>query len=119
MLRIFLCIFLLGVLNSCNSSPDETDTKERPVVSELAALKKHYVTIMGMKFKPEILKVHKGDSIVFSNMDIVDHDITEEKTSAWTSSVIPAGTSWKMVAIESCDYFCSIHVVMKGKIIVE
>jgi plastocyanin len=119
MIRYSFCLFILVLLSRCTNTPEDTDTKEQPVEVKQAVPAKHYVSIMGMKFKPEIIKVHKGDTIVFSNMDIVDHDVTEEKTKAWTSSVIPAGSKWTMVAMESSDYFCSIHMVMKGKIVVE
>src|SRR5690606_29549721 len=61
----------------------------------------------------------KGDTIVWINKDMVEHDVTEEATNAWTSSRIPAGGSWEMVATQSDAYFCSLHVVMKGKVIVD
>ncbi|HUH33156.1 MAG TPA: plastocyanin/azurin family copper-binding protein, partial [Daejeonella sp.] len=79
----------------------------------------HHVQIKNMKFEPAQLIVNKGDSIVWTNLDIVTHDVTEEKTKAWTSAPITMGKTWKMEAAKSADYFCSIHIVMKGKIIVE
>ena len=79
----------------------------------------HHVQIKNMKFEPAQVTVSKGDSIVWTNLDIVNHDVTEEKTKAWTSGPITMGKVWKVEAAESADYFCSIHVVMKGKIIVE
>ncbi|MDV3308968.1 MAG: plastocyanin/azurin family copper-binding protein [Cyclobacteriaceae bacterium] len=81
--------------------------------------KKHVVEISQMKFVPDVLYVSKGDTIVWINKDMVEHDVTEEATNAWTSSRIPAGGSWEMVATQSDAYFCSLHVVMKGKIIVD
>ena len=79
----------------------------------------HHVQIKNMKFEPAQIIVTRGDSIVWTNLDIVTHDVTEEKTKAWTSAPITIGKTWKMEAANSADYFCSIHVVMKGKIIVE
>jgi plastocyanin len=127
MIRYSFWLLLLVFLSSCTNAPEEasikaqeqTSTKEEPVEVKQAAPTEQFVSIMGMKFIPEEIQVHKGDIIIFTNSDIVDHDVTEEKTKAWTSSVIRSGKSWRMVATESCDYFCSIHVVMKGKIIVE
>jgi plastocyanin len=124
MIRYSFYLLLLMFFSRCTSAPEENRIKEEPVKEEPAEVKpavpvEHYVSIMGMKFIPEVIEVHKGDVIIFSNSDIVDHDVTEEKTKAWTSSVIHSGKSWRMVATESCDYFCSIHVVMKGKIVVE
>ena len=79
----------------------------------------HTVEIRQMQFVPQTLKVHMGDTIEWINNDIVVHDITEEKNKEWSSSPVAIGSSWQKVASKSVDYFCSIHVVMKGKIIVE
>lgn len=79
--------------------------------------KTYTVEIKDMKFVPESITVNKGDTIIWINKDIVPHDVTEEKQKVWTSSVIPADGSWKMAVTEAADYYCSIHVVMKGKIV--
>lgn len=79
--------------------------------------KVYTVEIKDMKFVPESITVNKGDTIIWINKDIMPHDVTEENQKAWTSSVIPAGGSWKMAVTEAADYYCSIHVVMKGKIV--
>lgn len=79
----------------------------------------HTVEIAQMKFNPPVVYVHKGDTVTFINHGFVDHDVTEAKNHEWTSSVLSPGESWSMVATESSDYYCSIHVVMKGKIIVK
>ena len=81
--------------------------------------KTHTVEIKQMKFQPAELMVQKGDTVVWINNDIVTHDVTEEPGKAWTSSLIPAGQSWSLVVTQSADYYCSIHVVMKGKLIVQ
>jgi plastocyanin len=97
---------LVFLLNCCNSSTPK-NTPE-----------KHIVEIVQMKFQPEVLHVNEGDTVVFINKDLFVHDVTEELHKSWTSKPIASGSSWKMVATQSVDYFCSIHVVMKGKIIV-
>lgn len=77
--------------------------------------KTHQVEIIDMKFQPEQLDVNKGDTVVFTNRDMVAHDATEVN-KAWFSPPLETGESWKWVADKSADYYCSIHVVMKGKI---
>lgn len=81
--------------------------------------KVHKVEIKGMKFQPTELTVRKGDTVEWINNDMVTHDVTEETKKAWTSKPIPVGKSWKMAVKQSTSYFCSIHPVMKGKIIVK
>jgi plastocyanin len=98
--------------NSCNDSTKKADAKK-----EVHRL--HTVEIKQMKFQPAELIVQKGDTVVWVNNDLVPHDVTEELKKAWTSSLMPVGASWSMVVNESANYYCSIHVVMKGKLMVQ
>ena len=75
------------------------------------------VRIAAMKFVPDVINVSAGTTIVFINDDMVSHDITEA-AKGWSSQLLAPTKSWSMVAVKSADYYCSIHVVMKGKIIV-
>lgn len=103
-------MYLLSLVLLLNSSYF-TFSKTTPKV--------HTIEIREMKFHPAELRVQKGDTVVWINKDLVAHDVTEETRKAWTSSVIPSGKSWRMVVAESVEYFCSIHQVMKGKIVVQ
>lgn len=102
------------------------EKKMTPVIAvekETDALKNtatfHTILIKQMKFDPAELNVHKGDTVLWINKDITDHDVTEETTKAWTSAKLAMGKSWTKVIKENTNYHCSIHVVMKGKLIVE
>lgn len=99
-----ICALLISfVISSCASAQADPKT--------------YTVEIKDMKFVPESITVNKGDTIIWINRDIMPHDVTEETSKAWTSSIIPADGSWKMAVTEAADYYCSIHVVMKGKIV--
>ena len=100
-----LCIIF--ILNSCATETEKTIPKV------------HTVEIKQMKFQPAELVVQKGDTVVWINNDIVAHDVTEESSKTWTSSLMPVGQSWSLVVTQSADYYCSIHVVMKGKLVVQ
>jgi plastocyanin len=89
------------------------------LASEKATPAKHVIDIKEMRFQPAELVVHAGDTVEWINHDIVDHDITEEKTKEWHSDVLKKGQSWKTAINKTTDYYCSIHVVMKGKIIIK
>lgn len=99
-----LCSIIL--LNSCTSAPEKTIPKV------------YTIEIKQMKFQPAELIVQKGDTVVWINNDIVAHDVTEETGKIWTSGPLAPGETWSLVVTESADYYCSIHVVMKGKLIV-
>lgn len=119
---IRLTLFLL-LFNSC-VSPEDNAINQPEKNSSSDTLEKtgpevYSIEISNMKFNPAEVTVHKGDTIVWKNNDMVAHCVTEETTKAWTSSNIAAGASWKMKVDSSADYFCAIHIVMKGKIKVE
>lgn len=78
----------------------------------------HAVEIKDMKFQPAALTVHKGDTVIWINKDMVAHDVTEEN-KAWASPALASDASWKKAITTSESYYCSIHVVMKGKLTVE
>src|SRR5947207_15291409 len=103
------CTFLLFIFffNNCNFDMQKGHPKS------------YVIEIKQMQFQPALLKVHAGDTIVWINHDFVTHDVTEEKNKNWSSSPLAAGASWRMVANKNADYYCSIHQVMKGKLVID
>lgn len=102
----YLVCFVFLLLG-CTSSPEKVMHKS------------YHVDIKQMQFQPAELTVQKGDTVTWTNHDIVAHDVTEEKNKTWTSGPLAPGESWSLVVDKSADYYCSIHVVMKGKLIVQ
>ena len=76
----------------------------------------HKIDIKGMKFVPEQIFVNMGDTIVWINKDVFAHDVTEFTTKKWGSSKLEPAMSWAKIIKEDDEYYCSLHVVMKGKI---
>jgi plastocyanin len=110
---------LLFVLVSGSCSPVSDKKVAEPSTNDAITPAMHSVEMSQMKFYPAELKVKKGDKVVFVNHDIVIHDITEESKKAWNSSPMRDGQTWILTATETVNYYCSIHPVMKGKIVVE
>ncbi len=79
---------------------------------------KHIIEIKNMMFIPAELTIQKGDTVVWINRDIFPHDVTEFKNKIWSSSILQQGKSWYKVFSKNEDYHCSLHIVMRGKIIV-
>ncbi|MGO3182894.1 MAG: plastocyanin/azurin family copper-binding protein [Aequorivita sp.] len=77
----------------------------------------HIVTIYQMKFDPENIEVKKGDIVEWVNKDFVPHDVTEINRK-WKSKPLNQDDKFSKVITQDADYFCSIHVVMKGSITV-
>ena len=121
---LVVSIFLALSYYSCTSAGDyplnkQAGTTPAKIISGEQHSKVHFVEISGMKFHPDHLNVHAGDTIVWTNKDITTHCVTEEHIKAWTSLNILKDSSWKMVVNKSSDYYCAIHQVMKGKITVD
>lgn len=81
--------------------------------------KVHTVVIQGMQFQPSIITVKRGDVVTWINRDIVPHNVTEATRKAWSSFPIMNGKSWSMTVKTGASYYCSLHPVMKGKIVVK
>lgn len=77
------------------------------------------VIISGMKFNPETLTVNRNDTIIWINQDLVAHNVAAFPDTVWKSDTIGLNGSWKKVATEDLNYFCTIHPVMKGKIVIK
>lgn len=109
-LLIIVVFFLSGaLLTSCNGN-------KKTVAAAAPQPQTDTVVIHNMKFAPDTLSINKGDTVVFVNQDIVEHNAVALPDSAWMSPHIKMGESWKCTPTTSTDYFCSIHVVMKGRI---
>lgn len=109
--NVYLLCFTF-LIYGCTSSPEKESQKK-------IQHKVYTVEIKDMKFQPAELTVQKGDTVVWINRDMVAHDVTEQPDKTWTSSLLAMGQSWSLVATQSADYYCSIHVIMKGKLVVK
>jgi len=89
-------------------------------VAAHAAGTTHAVRIEGMKFVPERLEVAAGDTIVWTNQDIVPHSVTAAAAKV-ESGELQQGKSFRLVARKKgeIDYICRLHPVMKGIVVVK
>ena len=86
----------------------------------LAAGKTHTVTIEGMKFVPERLEVAAGDTVVWTNKDIVPHTVTASGAHV-ESGELATNKRFRFVARKKGEmpYICRLHPVMKGVLVVK
>jgi plastocyanin len=77
------------------------------------------VAIEGMQFAPGTLTVKRGDTVIWTNRDLVPHTATAGRT--FDSRVIAPGASWSWVASQPGrhDYVCSLHPTMRATLVVE
>jgi plastocyanin len=82
--------------------------------------RRHVVEIQGMAFKPGVLEVNRGDTVAWVNRDMVPHTATAIGKPAWSTRTLLQDQSGELVATDSgtIPYFCELHPVMTGKLIV-
>jgi plastocyanin len=78
------------------------------------------IVIEAMKFAPETVEVHQGDTVVWRNRDPFPHTVRAQQGS-FTSTEIAPDQSWKFVASNKgvFPYICSLHTTMKGTLVVK
>src|SRR5690606_26186130 len=85
-----------------------------------AAPTTHTIVIEGMRFSPDTLEVHVGDTVRWLNKDIVPHSATATNRS-FESPELATGASWQFKAEQkgSHAYFCTLHPPMKATLVVK
>jgi plastocyanin len=83
-----------------------------------AATSRQTVVLENMQFTPAIITVHRGDTVVWVNRDLVPHTATG---SAFDSKAIAPSASWSFTPTKAgrFDYVCTFHPTMKATVVVE
>jgi plastocyanin len=78
---------------------------------------RHEVVIHAMAFDPPRLVVAAGDTVVWTNRDLVPHTATGAQ-GGWTSPMIAPGATWREAFQKRGvnPYFCQVHPNMKGAV---
>lgn len=75
------------------------------------------VEIRGMQFVPASLHVHKGDTVTWTNHDLVPHTVTS--TGWFDSGPVASGQQWTYAVAQDVDlhYVCTMHPTMSGQLL--
>lgn len=81
--------------------------------------KQHAITIENMVFTPAEIQIQPGDTIVWTNKDIVPHTVTSLENK-FDSATIKPSSQWKhkIKSAGQYPYKCSFHPTMSGNITV-
>ncbi len=110
---LLVAVIAVGCGNAITDPVQEEATSDHPVQQI------HRVEISQMKFLPAAITVNRGDKIEFVNKDMVAHDITELGNKKWSSGPLQPDNSWTLEVLDSATYYCSLHEVMRGKIVIK
>jgi len=125
---LLISVGALGV--SCtNTTPDEKLTKVEVIKTQTdqdirgpksdQSPEKRVVTIKDMKYNPAQTRAQIGDTILFTNKDLVPHNIADSLTKEWLSPQLNFGDEWSMIVTKSLHFYCAYHPNMEGDIQVE
>lgn len=91
--------------------------------AQAPAAQSHAVLIKGFKFQPDVLTVNVGDTVEWTNGDIVPHTATavDKSDKSLNSGLIAPGATWKFTAKKAgtFPYTCTPHPNMKATLIVK
>ncbi len=79
------------------------------------------VSIAQFKFDPATLEIHVGDTVTWTNNDRFPHDVTQLPAgSGFSSPQFGKGESFSVTfdAAGTYDYYCALHPIMLGTIVV-
>ena len=81
----------------------------------------HHVEIRAMQFEPALLDVAVGDTVVWTNRDLVPHTVTatERAAARFDSHSIAASGEWQytVTAPGELGYTCTFHPTMFGVLV--
>jgi plastocyanin len=115
-LGIYLYLPKAGTTNNpLTSSPSSTNPSSTPSQTS------KNIEISGFAFNPSTLTVNVGDTVIWTNMDSISHTITSDSGNELSSSSFGNGQTYShtFTTAGTFNYHCSIHVSMKGKVIVQ
>lgn len=86
-----------------------------------ASSTKNEVSIDNFSFKEQVLTVRAGTSVTWVNRDDVPHKIVSTDKTTFSSPVLDTDGrfSFRFSKPGTYEYFCSIHPMMTGKIVVK
>lgn len=78
------------------------------------------VNIQDFAFSPPTLNVKVGDTVIWTNKDVMSHTITSDSGTTLNSSLLSQNQTYSMTFTQAgtFDYHCSLHAFMKGKVVV-
>ncbi len=102
--------------NNQNNSP-----ATNPPSSVSAVAQTYNIEISNFVFSPSSLTIKKGDTVIWTNKDLMSHTITSDSGSELESARFGRAETYSHTfnTAGTFSYHCSVHSTMKGTIIVE
>jgi plastocyanin len=107
-------IVTLFIFTACSNNV----TPSKSTTQDSSSSKIVQVKITNFSFDPQVLTIHKGDTVVWTNMDSVPHTVTGQD---FKSATLNKNDTFKFTFNNtgSFDYVCTFHTQMTGTVVVK
>ncbi len=115
-----LTLAVTGVAVCAPGSAGAEQPPAQPVSQQaLVEVSAHIIEIHKMRFQTKLLNVKIGDTVTWTNKDIVPHTATASDKS-WNSGRLNKGESFTLTITNQTklDYFCIYHRQMQAKLVI-
>lgn len=114
MLSILLATAAVAALRTATAG-------EMPSAGATATPAVDAISISNFSFQPAVLRVKAGTKVIWTNHDSTPHTVTSADKRFASSGGLDTGDqySFKFDKPGSYEYFCSLHPMMIGKVIVQ
>ena len=112
--NFLIIIFTLFIFTACSNNT----TPNKPMTQDSSSSEFIQVKITNFSFNPQVLNIHKGDTVMWTNMDSAPHTVASKD---FKSATLNKNDTFKFTfnSTGSFDYVCSFHSEMTGKVIVK
>jgi len=109
-MKKLLLIPIIAIFLSACSPQTPTADKNSTIISQNFA------------YSPQEVRVKAGQTVTFTNKDLVGHSVTSENGSSFDTGVIDSNQTITFTAPNtpgSYPFYCTVHPNMKGMLVVE
>lgn len=110
------CWGLAAISMTVSAAPNEASGERHATKAPIT------VTIDAFQFKPDKIRIKRGQSVIFINKDEVPHTVTPDKSAHFVPSGIIKGGEQHEVLFDSAgvqNFSCDFHPSMRGRVIVK
>jgi amicyanin len=100
---------------------DKTPTQTTPQTPSVSTPKTYTVDIQNFAFANTMLKINKGNTVVWTNLDSAPHTVTSDSGSELNSPRLSSGQTYShtFTTTGTFDYHCAVHPMMKATVVVQ
>ena len=104
-----------------DNSISNTSTTTTTTTTTIETTSSVTVSMKNFVFNPQTLNIKAGTKVIWINNDNVDHTVTSDTEGIFDSGTMSPGESFSFTFnnLESVNYHCNFHRMMKGIVIVQ